>query len=102
MFTLIRWAFSILLFLVVVWFATTVPIGKHTLWGHLSAIFSTQEAKDLADGAKEEAKKIADRVREERARGDGGAARHTREPLDPVDDGDRKKLDKLVRDKSQR
>jgi hypothetical protein len=103
MFGLIRFLFSLVLFGIVIWFATTVPLGKHTLWGHLQAIFSTQEAKDLAEGTKEEAKKVADRVRDELKR-DGGVAateRQGKPPLDPLDARDQKSLDQLVRDKTR-
>jgi hypothetical protein len=94
MFRLIRFLISLAMFAAFVWFATTVPLGKRTLWGHLRAIFATQEAKDLADGTKEEAKKVADRFREGLAK-DGGA------PLDPLDDKDRDGLDKLVKQKTK-
>src|SRR5262249_15329643 len=65
MFRLIRLLVSLLMTVALVWFAVTVPLGKHTLWGHLVAIFSTPEAKDLAEGTREQAHKVADRVREE-------------------------------------
>jgi hypothetical protein len=87
MFRLIRFFFSLLMFAVLIWFATTVPLGKRTLWGHLRAIWGTPEAQDLAHGTVEEAKKVAGRVRE-------GAA-----PAEKVDERDRRKLDELVREK---
>ena len=62
---LVRFLFSLLVLAAFVWFAVTVPIGKRTLWGHVHAIFGTQEAKDLADGTKEEAEKVARKVQEE-------------------------------------
>jgi hypothetical protein len=65
MFRLVRLFVSLAMTAAFVWFAVTVPLGKHTLWGHLLAIFSTPQAKDLADGTREEAHKVADRVREE-------------------------------------
>jgi hypothetical protein len=68
---LFRWAFTLLIFAVVVWFATSVPLGKRPLFGHLKAIFATQEARDLADGTKEEAAKMADRMRQELSSPDG-------------------------------
>jgi hypothetical protein len=36
-----------------VWFATQVQLGKHTLVGHVRAIWHTEEVKDLKDGVKE-------------------------------------------------
>jgi hypothetical protein len=62
---LVRFLFSIVMLLAFVWFAVTVPIGKRTLWGHLHAIFGTQEAQDLAEGTKEEAEKVARKVKQE-------------------------------------
>src|SRR5688572_24313126 len=64
-----RLLFTLLVLIAVFWFATTVKLGKHTLYGHVRAIFATQEAKDLAEGAKDEAKKIRERIREENEHG---------------------------------
>jgi hypothetical protein len=97
-FRLIRWLFSLALMAAFIWFATMVPLGKRTLWRHLLAIFSTQEAKDLVDGTKEEASKVAARLHQEAH--DLGAARHA--PLDPVDERDRKGLDHLVQEKTHK
>lgn len=76
---LFRWVFTLLVCAVLFWFATTVPLGKRPLLGHLRAIFATQEARDLADGTKEEAAKMADRVRQELSStsGDGGLEKKT-------------------------
>jgi hypothetical protein len=109
MFGLLRFLLSLALTALLIWFALRVPLGKHTLWGHLQAIFSSQEARDLAEGTREEARKVAEKVREELGH-DGGsaaptpdkAARHSRQPLDPVDEHDRESLDKLVRQKTHR
>jgi hypothetical protein len=62
---LVRFLFSCVVLCAFIWFAVTVPIGKRTLWGHVHAIFATQEAHDLADGTKEEAEKVARKVKEE-------------------------------------
>jgi hypothetical protein len=70
MFGLVRFFFSLVIFAVVIWFATMVPLGSRTLWGHLRAIAGTQEAKELAEGTKEEAKKVADQLLTDRH--DGG------------------------------
>jgi hypothetical protein len=59
---MIRFLFSLIFIAVIAYFATTVPLGRKTLWQHLVAIFRTDEAKELVDGTKEEAKKLADRV----------------------------------------
>ncbi len=103
MFRLIRFLLSLAFLAVLVWFAVNVKLGKRTLWGHLQAIFATQAAKDLADGTKEEAKKVARRVRDE-LHHDGGVEKEKQDapPLDPVDARERKKLDDLVKEKTQR
>ena len=62
---LVRFVISVVMLFAFVWFAVTVPLGKRTLWGHVSAIFATQEARDLADGTKEEAVKVAQKVKAE-------------------------------------
>src|SRR4051812_44040105 len=62
---LVRFLISLMMLAAFVWFAVTVPLGKRTLWGHAHAIFATQEAKDLAEGTKEEAEKVARKVKEE-------------------------------------
>lgn len=109
---LFRWLFTLLFLCAVLWFATMVPLGKRTLWGHLRAIFATQPAKDLAEGAKEEARKVAERLRDEgkpggAAKPEGkpdGAAKPEQAPappLDPVGPSERKRLDRLVRERTR-
>jgi len=62
MFGLVRFLFSLLLLALVLWFATMVPLGSRTLWGHLRAISGTKEAHEFATGTKEEARKVADKL----------------------------------------
>ena len=45
-----------------VWFATTVPLGKHTLVGHVRAIWHTEEVRDLRQGVKDKAGPAVDRL----------------------------------------
>ena len=101
MFRLVRFLFTLVLFAAMIWFATSVQLGKRTLWGHLTAIFSSQEAQDLADGTRQEAERVARRVREELGH-DAGALppRHARSPLDPIDGADRRDLKNLVHEKT--
>jgi hypothetical protein len=102
MFGLMRFLFSLVMLAAFIWFAVTVPLGKRTLWGHVQAIFGTQEAKDLAEGTKDEAEKVARKVREDLRTPDMAHTAHkTRPPLDPVDERDRKRLDKAVKDKTR-
>ena len=53
------------MFAALVWFATSVPLGKHTLWGHVVRIARTDEARDLASGARETAVDVAKRMKDE-------------------------------------
>ena len=76
---LVRFCISLVFFAAFIWFAVSVPLGKHTLWGHLHAIFATQEAQDLADGTKEEAAKVVHKVAAELHPPD--MARHVKLPL---------------------
>ena len=44
--------FSLVCFTVLVWFGVTVDLGERTLFGHLRAIASSQEANELWEGSK--------------------------------------------------
>ncbi len=92
MFGLIRFAFSLIIFAIVVWFAVTVPLGSRTLWGHLRAIGNTEAAHELAEGTKVEARKVAERLLNGP---DGGAPEG--KPLDEHTTEERRELDKLVK-----
>ncbi len=45
------------------WFGTQVPLGSHTLFGHLHAISETKESQDLFDGTKQSAGPLVDDMR---------------------------------------
>ena len=101
MFTLARFAFSLLIFAIVVWFAVTVPLGSRSLWGHLRAIAGTQAAHELAEGTKQEARKVAEKLLGGPDGGTGGGTADlgpgAGKPLDEVDAEDRAALDKLTK-----
>jgi hypothetical protein len=99
MFRLIRFLISLAMTAAFLWFAVSVPLGKRTLWGHLRAIFSTPEAKDLAEGTREEAERVADRVRQELHPLDMSAPRRVKAPLETVDDSERHKPSHVVKPK---
>lgn len=46
----------------IAYFATTVPLGKHTLVGHIRAIWHTGEVQDLKDGVKQKAGPAMDKL----------------------------------------
>ena len=84
MFGLIRFVVSLAMLAAFAWFAVSVPLGKRTLWGHTRAIFATQEAKDLAEGTKEEAERVARKMKEELHPPDmTSAPRKVKAPLAP-------------------
>ena len=43
--------------------AATVPLGKRTFFGHVKAIWSSDEAKDLREGVKDKAGPTVDKVK---------------------------------------
>jgi hypothetical protein len=51
------------LFAGVCWFGTTVPLGAHTLFGHLHAIAGTRESQELLDGTRQSARPLVDDMR---------------------------------------
>jgi len=46
-----------------VWFGSSVPLGKHTLFGHVRAIWATEQVQDLKHGVEEKAAPAVDRVK---------------------------------------
>lgn len=62
---MLRFLFSCVVLCAFIWFSVSVPLGKHTLWGHVVRISRTSEAKDLAVGAKDTAKDVARKVQRE-------------------------------------
>jgi hypothetical protein len=61
---------SLVALVAIAWFGTTVPLGSHTLFGHLRAISETKESQDLVDGTKHAAEPIVDDVRRRIGHGD--------------------------------
>jgi hypothetical protein len=96
MFRLMRFLLSLALLGGMVWLATSVPLGKRTLWGHLRAISGTREARDLADGTADEAHKVTERLRRGLA---SDEPKHA--PMETVDERDRRGLDRMVQQKSR-
>jgi len=45
-----------------VYFATTVPLGKRTLVGHVRAIWHTEQVQDFKEGVKEKAAPAVERL----------------------------------------
>jgi hypothetical protein len=57
-----RFLFYVVIAIVLVWFATTVQLGKHTLVGHIRAIWHTEEVRDLKDGVKQKTRPTVERL----------------------------------------
>jgi hypothetical protein len=48
--------------IIVVYVATTVPLGRRTFVGHIRAIWHTEEVQELKDGVKEKTGPAVDRL----------------------------------------
>ncbi|HEX3766422.1 MAG TPA: hypothetical protein VHW23_47340 [Kofleriaceae bacterium] len=59
---MIRFLVYLVIAIALYWFATTVQLGKHTLVGHVRAIWHTEEVRDFKDGVKERARPAVDRL----------------------------------------
>ena len=53
---MIRFFITLALLGAFVWFGVTVNLGKHTLFGHVGRIWSSEEATDLKEGVEERAR----------------------------------------------
>jgi hypothetical protein len=59
---MIRFLLYLAIAIGLVYFATTVPLGKRTLVGHVRAIWHTEEVQELKQGVKEKAGPAVDRL----------------------------------------
>jgi hypothetical protein len=59
---MIRFLVYLVIAVIIVWFATQVPLGKRTLVGHVRAIWHTEEVQELKQGVKEKAGPAVDRL----------------------------------------
>jgi hypothetical protein len=59
---MIRFLVYLAIAVVVVYVATTVPLGKRTFVGHVRAIWHTDEVQQLKDGVKQKAGPAVDRL----------------------------------------
>jgi hypothetical protein len=63
MWSLLKFFIFLACVVVFLWFGSTVKLGKHTLFGHVSRIWHTEEAQDLVKGAKDSAGPTVDKVK---------------------------------------
>ena len=59
---MIRFLVNLAIVIGIVYFATTVPLGKRTFVGHVRAIWHTEEVQQLKDGVKDKAGPAVDRL----------------------------------------
>ena len=59
---MIRFLLYLVIAIGLVYFATTVPLGKRTLVGHVRAIWHTEEVQELKQGVKDKAGPAVDRL----------------------------------------
>ncbi|HEY6173330.1 MAG TPA: hypothetical protein VIX73_02760 [Kofleriaceae bacterium] len=59
---MIRFLLYLAIAIGLVYFATTVPLGKRTLVGHVRAIWHTEQVQELKEGVKEKAGPAVDRL----------------------------------------
>ena len=59
---MIRFLVYLAIAIALAWFATTVQLGKHTLVGHIRAIWHTEEVRDLENGVKQKARPAVERL----------------------------------------
>jgi hypothetical protein len=103
---MLKFFFALVVLVAFAWFGTTVPLGAHTLFGHLQAISNTKESQQLVEGTKQSAKPLVDDVRRRIAGSPEGAADPVGPPNAATPDAgppqeklsstDRQKLRKLI------
>jgi hypothetical protein len=54
-----------------IWFGSTVPLGKRTLFGHVQNIWKTHESQELVDGAKGKVGDLVDKASDKVTKGIG-------------------------------
>jgi hypothetical protein len=85
----IRFLITVFIVGALVFFGATVKLGKRTFFGHVRAIWSTQEAKDMRDGVSDKAGPVVDKIERgvkagvhEAGRDEGSGAGSARHPID--------------------
>ena len=59
---MLRFLVYLAIAIAIAYFASTVQLGKHTLVGHIRAIWHTEQVQDLKEGVKEKAAPAVDRL----------------------------------------
>jgi hypothetical protein len=89
-----------------IWFGSTVELGKRTLFGHIQNIWKTHESQELVDGAKGKVGDLVDRASDKVSKGVGknitapassrGEEQEGAPPMEDVQGEDRKALRDLI------
>jgi len=95
-----------------IWFFTSVNLGDQTLYGHMKAIVTSQESKNLVEGTKQKASEVTegvgnllgtgddkdgDKKEADKAEGKNKVAKGDAPAQEIVSDDDRRALDKVIR-----
>jgi hypothetical protein len=59
----IRFLFTLLLLLALLWVGTTVKLGNKTAWGHIQSIWKAKETQEAVQGVKEKSGPLVDKVK---------------------------------------
>jgi hypothetical protein len=59
----IRFLVTLAILIALIYVGATVKIGKHTFFGHVRAIWHTEEVQDLKEGVKEKTAPAVNRVK---------------------------------------
>ncbi len=85
---MLRFLMILLIGAAIFYFGSTVKLGSRTFFGHIQAVWSTDEAKDLRKGIEEKTGPAVDKVKRgvkagiEAAAGDDDARRYDAGPID--------------------
>jgi len=92
----------------VIWFGSTVKLGKYTLFGHIENIWKTHESQELVDGTKGKVGDLVNRASDKvvnrmgkgvtspaSSRGES-AEQPSARPMEDVENEDRKTLRELI------
>jgi hypothetical protein len=59
----IRFLFTLVLLLALLWAGTSVKLGNKTAWGHVQSIWKAKETQDAVQGVKEKSGPFVDKVK---------------------------------------
>lgn len=100
---LVKLVIWLIALLAVIWFGSSVQIGQRTLFGHVAAIFSTEEAKqagtDISTFTKEKARKAVGEWQQAREVGHRPALDAGLPPAESLTPAEREQLERTIRER---